>query len=160
MVRLRLRAKRRINGSKGKQSSKKIDKEQRSEGSSDSEIDENRSDENNENCETDEGKTKKKKKKSKKDVTEEWIMVDEGIFGKNGRSVLFRRTESEWNSKGKRKHALSKEKDAFLKKLAKKIAISMHLLLLNKRQKYDRCARVMPKHVRGALELMNLRVLI
>lgn len=87
------------------------------------------------------------------------ITREDRVLGKSGKLALLRRN-------GIRVHTrncnmlLHKESDDFLKKLAKKTVISMHLFLMSKRHKNETSFRIMPKHVENALELMNYSYLI
>lgn len=90
------------------------------------------------------------------------------VLGKNAKTALLRRNGVRIHTKNC-SYLIHKASDDYLKKLAKKTIINMHLSLLNramvasnlpKEDRKELSVRVMPKHIDGALELMNYKCLI
>jgi hypothetical protein len=91
--------------------------------------------------------------------TDEEILKENRVLGKSAKLALLRRNGIALHTKNCNL-LLHRESDRYLKKLAKEVVRSMHLFIMNKRHRLEDCFRIMPKHVRNGLELMNHQCLV
>ena len=91
--------------------------------------------------------------------TDEEILKEDRVLGKSAKLALLRRNGIALHTKNCNL-LLHSESDRYLKKLAKEVVRSMHLFIMNKRHRMEHCFRIMPKHVRNGLELMNYQCLV
>lgn len=87
------------------------------------------------------------------------VTLEHRVLGKRAKLALLRRNGIGVHTRHCNE-LLHKESDRFLKRLAKETVRSMHLFLLNKRYKNEQTFRIMPKHLRHGLELMNYNYML